>query len=90
LEAMFQGCPVVSTDAGGCPESVVDGVTGVLAKSEDAECFSRQIIAVVNDQARAEALGRAARQHVITEHNANRVVEASLENYARVIGTHPT
>jgi glycosyltransferase involved in cell wall biosynthesis len=90
LEAMFQGCPVVSTDAGGCPESVVDGVTGFLAKSEDAECFSRQIIAVVNDPARAEALGRAARQHVIKEHNANRVVEASLENYARVIGTHRT
>jgi glycosyltransferase involved in cell wall biosynthesis len=90
LEAMFQGCPVVSTDAGGCPESVVDGVTGVLAKSEDAESFSRQIIAVVNDQARAEALGRAARQHVLKEHNPNRVVEASLENYARAIGTHRT
>ena len=90
LEAMFQGCPVVSTDAGGCPESVVDGVTGVLAKSEDVECFSWQINAVVNDQARAEALGRAARQHVINVHSANRVAEASLENYARVIDTHRT
>lgn len=90
LEAMFQGCPVVSTDAGGCPESVVDGVTGALAKSEDAESFSRQIIEVSNDQARAESLGRAARQHVIKEHNANKVVEASLENYARVIETHRT
>jgi glycosyltransferase involved in cell wall biosynthesis len=90
LEAMFQGCPVVSTDAGGCPESVIDGVTGVLAKSEDPECFSRQILAVINDPARAEALGRAARQHVIKEHAANSVVKASLENYARVIGTHRT
>jgi glycosyltransferase involved in cell wall biosynthesis len=90
LEAMFQGCPVVSTNAGGCPESIVDGVNGVLANSEDVECFSRQINAVVNDQARAEALGRAARQHVINVHSANRVAEASLENYARVIGTHRT
>jgi glycosyltransferase involved in cell wall biosynthesis len=86
LEAMFQGCPVVSTDAGGCPESVVDGVTGVLAKSEDVECFSQKILEVASDQARAEALGRAARQHVIREHNAKAVVEASLENYARVVG----
>jgi glycosyltransferase involved in cell wall biosynthesis len=90
LEAMFQGCPVVSTDAGGCPESVVDGVTGVLAKSEDVECFSRQIVAMVNDKERAEALGRAARQHVIKAHNANAVVEASLENYARAIAAHRT
>ena len=90
LEAMFQGCPVVSTDAGGCPESVVDGVTGLLAKSEDVESFSRQIITLVNDQARAESLGRAARQHVINVHNANGVAAASLENYARVIGAHRT
>ena len=90
LEAMFQGCPVVSTDAGGCPESVIDGATGVLAKSEDPECFSRQILAVINDQARAEALGRAAREHVIKEHAASSVVKASLENYARVISAHRT
>ena len=90
LEAMFQGCPVISTDAGGCPESVVDGVTGVLAKSEDPESFSQQILAVVNDQVRAEALGRAARQHVIKEHAADKVAESSLEMYARVIDRHRT
>ena len=90
LEAMFQGCPVVSTDAGGCPESVVDGVTGLLAKSEDAESFSRQITSIVNDQVRAEALGRAARQYVMETHNAKTVTEASLENYARVISLHRT
>jgi len=86
LEAMFQGCPVISTDAGGCPESVVDGVTGVLAESGDPESFARQIIAVVNDPARAAALGRSARQHVITEHSADKVVESALAMYARVIG----
>jgi len=88
LEAMFQGCPVISTDAGGCPESIVDGVTGMLAKSEDPESFSRQMLAVVNDQIGAEALGRAARQHVIKEHAANKVVESALEMYARVIAAH--
>jgi glycosyltransferase involved in cell wall biosynthesis len=85
---MFQGCPVLSTDAGGCPECVVDGVTGVLAKSEDPESFSRQMLALTNDQVRAEALGRAARQHVIEEHAANKVVKSTLETYARVIDTH--
>jgi glycosyltransferase involved in cell wall biosynthesis len=88
LEAMFQGCPVISTDAGGCPESIVDGVTGVLAKSEDPQSFSRQMLAVVNDPVRAEALGRAAREHVIKEHAANRVVESTLKMYARVIDAH--
>jgi glycosyltransferase involved in cell wall biosynthesis len=88
LEAMFQGCPVVSTNAGGCPESVVDGVTGVLAESEDPESFARQILAVMNDPARAAALGRAARQHVMTEHAADKVVESALAMYAGVIAAH--
>ena len=88
LEAMFQGCPVVSTDAGGCPESVVDGVTGLLAKSEDPESFSRQILALVNDPTRAEGLGRAARQHVIEEHSASKVVESALAKYVRIIEGH--
>jgi glycosyltransferase involved in cell wall biosynthesis len=88
LEAMFQGCPVVSTDAGGCPESVVDGVTGLLAKSEDPESFSRQILALVSDPETAARLGRAARQHVIAEHSAHKVVAAALATYARVIAAH--
>ena len=88
LEAMFQGCPVISTDAGGCPESIVDGVTGVLAKSEDPESFSRQMLAIVNDPVRSEVLGRAAREHVIKEHAASKVVESTLKIYARVIDAH--
>ncbi len=88
LEAMFQGCPVLSTDAGGCPESVVDGVTGVLAKSEDPEDFSRKMLAIVNDHGRAAALGRAARQYVIREHAASKVAAVTLETYARVIAAH--
>jgi glycosyltransferase involved in cell wall biosynthesis len=88
LEAMFQGCPVISTDAGACPDSVVDGVTGLLAKSEDPESFSRQILALINDPVRAEVLGRAARQYVIKEHAARKVGEAVLEMYAQVIAAH--
>ena len=33
LEAMAQGCPLVSSDAGGQSEFVVDGSTGLLAKA---------------------------------------------------------
>jgi glycosyltransferase involved in cell wall biosynthesis len=88
LEAMFQGCPVISSDSGGCPESIVDGVTGVLAKSEDPESFSQQMLAIINDGSRAEALGRAARQHVIQQHAADKVAESALEMYSRVIKRH--
>jgi glycosyltransferase involved in cell wall biosynthesis len=88
LEAMLQGCPVVSTDAGACPESVIHGVTGRLAKSEDPNDFAAQMRAMLDDPKSAEAMGQEARQYVIGRHSATRVAALSLEMYARVIADH--
>jgi glycosyltransferase involved in cell wall biosynthesis len=85
LEAMFQGCPVVSTDAGGCPESVVQGATGRLARSGDPKDFAAQILALIADPGVAQTLGAAARRYVLEQHSPAQVAEASLALYARAI-----
>lgn len=85
LEAMFQGCPLVSTDAGGCPESVVHGVSGRLAKSGDPEDFATQILATIADPEGARAMGQAARRYVLEQHAPRQVAEASLDLYQKVI-----
>jgi glycosyltransferase involved in cell wall biosynthesis len=88
LEAMFQGCPLVSTDAGGCPESVTNGVTGRLAISENPDSFAAQLRAMLEDPAGAEVMGHAARRHVIDKHSSTKVAVATLEMYRRVIRMH--
>lgn len=88
LEAMFQGCPVVSTDAGGCRESVTHGVTGRLAKSEDPDDFARQLLAVLDDPKGAECMGQAARGYVVEQHSAARIAADSLEVYKTAISSH--
>jgi glycosyltransferase involved in cell wall biosynthesis len=85
LEAMLQGCPVVSSDAGGCPESVIHRSTGRLAKSEDPASFAAQILAMLDDPVEAEALGRAARHHVIESHSLARIADATLKVYEETI-----
>jgi len=85
LEAMYQGCPLVSTNAGGCPESVVDGVTGRLAKSEEADDFAAQIVAMIEDPQGARAMGQAARRYVLEKHSPKQVAAASLDFYNRVV-----
>ena len=87
LEAMLQGCPVVSTDAGGCPESISHGVTGLLARSEDPGDFAMQIRAMLDAPARAESMGQAARQHVIEHHSAAAVADLALDTYQRVVSS---
>jgi glycosyltransferase involved in cell wall biosynthesis len=88
LEAMLQGCPVVSTDAGGCPESVINGVTGRLARSEDVDDYAAQLRLILDDPRGAAAMGAAARQHVSDEHSAATVAARSIELYERVVSQH--
>lgn len=85
LEAMLQGCPVVSTDAGGCPEIIASGETGLLAKSEEANDFAQQILQIMEHPEHAAALGFAARRHVIDNYAPAKVADSAIEMYERVI-----
>jgi glycosyltransferase involved in cell wall biosynthesis len=85
LEAMLQGCPVVSTDAGGCPEIIASGVTGLLAKSEDAGDLARQILEIMEHPEEAAELGFAARRHVIDNYAPAKVADSAIEMYQRAI-----
>lgn len=85
LEAMLQGCPVVCTDAGGCSESVTDGVTGLLAKSGDSQSFAEKISAMVNSPEAAAAMGNAARRYVLEEHSTDKVTKRSIALYEQVV-----
>lgn len=88
LEAMYQGCPVVCSDSGGSPESVIHGQTGLLARSEDPADFAAKIAAMLDDPAAAARMGAAARRHVIVNHSAAKVAGDSLALYERVIAAH--
>jgi glycosyltransferase involved in cell wall biosynthesis len=85
LEAMLQGCPVVTTDAGGCPEIVADGTTGLLAKSQDPEDFALRILAILEKPELSAAMGQAARRHVIEHYSPATVAGSSMKMYEKVI-----
>ena len=51
LEAMACGVPVVSTDIGGLPELVIDGVTGLLAPLGDVDAQALAASRILSDDA---------------------------------------
>ena len=88
LEAMLQGCPVVSSDAGGCPEIIEHGRTGLLARTGDATDLAVQLARMLNDPTAAAAMGAQARKYVVENHGAERVAAQSLALYQQVIERH--
>ena len=66
-EAMGFGLPCVTTDVGGLPEVVDDGKTGVLVPPRDPDALAAELIALLSDPARAEALGRAGYEKARTQ-----------------------
>ena len=63
VEAMLAGRPVVATNAGGVPEIVTDGETGVLVPAGDARALGEALQALRRDSGRAAALARHGSLH---------------------------
>jgi glycosyltransferase involved in cell wall biosynthesis len=60
LEAMASRVPVVTTNVGGIPFIVRDGITGVLVAPGNAEAMAAGLLRVLRDAALAERLATAA------------------------------
>ncbi|MEO8348801.1 MAG: glycosyltransferase family 4 protein [Acidobacteriota bacterium] len=65
-EAMALGKPVVASAAGGNPELVEDGVSGLLVLPRDPAALASAVESLLRDPGLAARLGRAARERVLT------------------------
>ena len=64
LEAMAAGLPIAATDAGGVPEILEDGISGLLVQPGDPQAMAEAILRILQDKDLALKLGAAARSRV--------------------------
>ncbi len=86
LEAMCFGCPSVSTNVGGIPEVIEDGVSGILTAADDVPALAAAVGELLNDPARRRALGRAAQQRARECFSPDAIVPRYEALYRRVCG----
>jgi len=60
-ESQYVGKPVVATNVGGVPDTVVDGETGFLVSPTDADTFAEKLLLLIEDDKLRKEMGTAAR-----------------------------
>lgn len=85
IEAGACGLPVVVSDAGGLPEVVVAGETGLVVPRDDVPALQAALKRLVLDAALRERLGRQGRAHVEREYEWGRCVGLMERCYADTI-----
>jgi glycosyltransferase involved in cell wall biosynthesis len=84
LDSFLAAVAVVSTNAGGIPEMVIHGKTGMLAEVGDAPGLAAHIIQVINDPKLKTALVAGAKEKV-QEFSKQRTAEQTLLQYQEVL-----
>ena len=87
LDAMAIGQAVVATRAGGIPEVVAHEQTGVLVPPRDADALAAAIVRLLGDADRRAQLGVAGRERVRASFSVERMVQATLDAYDRLVDT---
>lgn len=85
VEAMLAGVPVVAANAGGVPEIIEDGVTGLLFPPDDTEALAERLKSIASDSELRNGLVREAKKSVLERFSMLNQV-AKIANIIQEVG----
>ncbi len=86
LQASAAAVPIVTSSAGGLPEAVQDGVTGILCPPGDVTALAAAIDRLAGDAALRARFGAAGRARILAEFSIDAMVDGNLRVYRQVLG----
>ena len=85
LKAAAAGVPVIGFNAGGLPEAVVDGETGILVSPENVEELRAAIATLIDDDDLRHRMGAAGQQRMQSEFSIDTMADKHDEFYESVL-----
>ena len=86
MDAGMARLPTVATAAGGIPEVVEDGRTGILVPTRDADSLAQAIDRLAGDPLLRAEMGRAAAERIGRHFTTDRMVDDTVCVYREVAG----
>ncbi|MCQ6282559.1 glycosyltransferase family 4 protein [Bacillus sp. EB600] len=85
MEAQLAGLPVVVSDAGGLPETVVNGQTGFISQKGNSDSIYMNIRQLMENKEMRNAMAANARLWAIQKWDLETMVDRTLDIYEQVI-----
>ena len=80
LEAMCMGRPVITTDAPGCRETVLNGKTGYLVPVKDSDILADRMIRFIENPDLIGKMGKKSRKYAEKKFDVHKVNEKMIEH----------
>jgi glycosyltransferase involved in cell wall biosynthesis len=88
-EGMAAGLPIVASEVGGLPEILDGGRNGVLVPGLDLDRFAAAVLGLVDDRARARALGAQARHFIENDYSLRTAIARVEATYRELTQPAP-
>jgi glycosyltransferase involved in cell wall biosynthesis len=89
LEALACGTPVVASAIGGIPEQIIEGKTGFLVPSGDAQLMAKRILYVLADEKNRQQMGRQAADDATRRFGLEKMVTEYVRVYREFLILNP-
>jgi glycosyltransferase involved in cell wall biosynthesis len=87
VEAALLGKPIIACRAGGAPESIADGDTGILAPVGDAPAIGEALCRLLDNRDAARSMGQRGRQRALELFSWGRYLDSLEQVYERLLAT---
>lgn len=88
LQAMYAGCPVIGTWAGGIPDIIEDGVSGLLVEPGSSNALARAMTRLLTNPEQAATFSANAFSFVLQNHTIDRMGNRILALYQRAFSAN--
>lgn len=86
-EAMACGLPIIASNVGGIPETVRDGIDGLLCPPDDPMALRGNLVRLMSDFGAREEISQSQRQRILRYYPWEHIAERYAELYRSVLGS---